>query len=156
MPWLLRSAEAEDAEAVVALWLGSDAAPTMTDDPVSVRALIAHDPEALIVAVDSGERSEIVGTLIAGFDGWRSNLYRLVVHPRARRRGLAGALVAEAERRLSQRGAPRANALVVLDHPHAVGFWESAGYERDDRMGRWVKTLRTRDDPRDLSSSVHT
>lgn len=138
MPWFLRTAGAADADAVVTLWLGSGAAPTMTDDPASVRALVAHDPEALILAEEDGE---IVGTLIAGFDGWRANLYRLVVLPDARRRGVAGALVSEAERRLKLRGAPRANALVVLDHPHAVGFWQSAGYERDDRMGRWVKTL---------------
>ena len=123
---------------MVGLWLTSGAAPTMTDDPESVRALIGHDPESLILAEEQGE---IVGTLIAGFDGWRANLYRLVVHPGARRRGVARALVAEAERRLKRRGAPRANALVILDHPHAVGFWESAGYARDDRMGRWVKTL---------------
>lgn len=124
------------------LWLGSGAAPTMTDDPASVRALVALDPEALVLAEEDGE---IVGTIIAGFDGWRANLYRLVVLPGARRRGVARALVSEAERRLKQRGAPRANALVVLDHPHAVGFWQSVGYERDDRMGRWVKTLADRD-----------
>ena len=138
MPWVLRSARPDDAQAVVGLWLGSGAAPTMTDDPLSVGALIAHDPDALIVAEEEGE---IVGTVIAGFDGWRANLYRLVVHPGARRRGVAGGLVAEAERRLTAQGAPRANALVVLDHPHAVGFWDAAGYERDGRTGRWVKTL---------------
>ena len=132
------------------LWLGSGTAPTMTDDPASVRALVAHDPEALILAEEDGE---IVGTLIAGFDGWRANLYRLVVLPGARRRGVAGALVSEAERRLKLRGAPRANALVVLDHPHAVGFWQSAGYEKDDRMGRWVKTLAARDQSQDASSA---
>jgi ribosomal protein S18 acetylase RimI-like enzyme len=50
---------------------------------------------------------EIVGTLIAGFDGWRINLYRLTVHPHMRRHGLGGAMVTEAEARLVRRGARR-------------------------------------------------
>ncbi|HEV2370409.1 MAG TPA: GNAT family N-acetyltransferase [Acidimicrobiales bacterium] len=136
--WTLRSARVEDAEAVVALWEAADAEPTLTDEPTSVAALSAYDPEALIVAEVDGD---VVGSLIVGFDGWRANLYRLAVHPRVRRHGLGLALVAEAEARLTKRGARRANALVVADHLHAVRFWEAAGYGRDPRMGRYVKDL---------------
>ena len=136
--WVLRSGRPEDAKAVADLWCLAGAEPTVTDHPDALRALIAHDPEALIVAE---ERGEVVGSLVVGFDGWRANLYRLVVHPRLRRQGLGLALVAEAERRLVVRGARRANALVVSEHSHAVGFWEAAGYGRDPRVGRHVKTL---------------
>jgi len=31
--------------------------------------------------------------------------------------------------------------LVVSSHADAVGFWEGAGYKRDDRIGRHVKNL---------------
>jgi ribosomal protein S18 acetylase RimI-like enzyme len=136
---VLRSGAVADAAAVVALWRAADAEPTVSDDAGSVARLIAHDPDALVVAEAGG--GEIVGTLIAGCDGWRGHLYRLAVHPRMRRRGVGLALVAEAERRLCARGAPRANAMVVADHAHAVAFWEAAGYGRDARMGRHVKTL---------------
>ena len=138
MEWALRSATADDAEAVVALWRESGAEPTSTDDPASVRALIERDPSSLIVAESDGR---IVGTLIAGFDGWRGSLYRLVVRPDLRRHGLATAIVGEAERRLVGLGARRANALVVQDHAHAVGFWKAAGYEHDPRMDRFVRNV---------------
>jgi ribosomal protein S18 acetylase RimI-like enzyme len=81
-----------------------------------VRALCVHDPEALIAAESE---DEIVGSVIAGFDGWRGNLYRLAVHPKLRRQGLARALVAEAEGRLAARGAKRITALVVAEHSDA-------------------------------------
>lgn len=138
MNWQLRSAGADDVQAVLALWRESGAEPTSTDNPDDLRLLLGHDMGALIVA-DSPDG--IIGTLIAAFDGWRASMYRLVVHPSARRKGLARALVDEAERRLAGRGAKRCNALVVLDHPHAVGFWAEAGYERDARMGRFVRNL---------------
>ena len=73
-----RSAELDDVAAVLELWRAADAEPTHTDDTASLRRLIAHQPGALIVA-EAGPR--IVGTVIAGWDGWRGSVYRLVVTP---------------------------------------------------------------------------
>ncbi len=85
--------------------------------------------------------SEIVGTLIAAFDGWRGNMYRLAVVPERRRRGLAAALVHEGEALLRTMGCRRITALVVRDHDWATAFWSSAGYELEEWMGRFVRKL---------------
>jgi len=142
---VLRPGRAEDAPAVLELWRAAGAEPTATDDVTSVRALVARDPDALVVAELDGA---VVGSIVVGFDGWRAHLYRLAVHPRARRRGVASALVAAAERHLRGLGARRVNALVVVDHPHAVAFWDAVGYRRDPHMERHVKTLGALDPPR--------
>jgi ribosomal protein S18 acetylase RimI-like enzyme len=135
----LRPGQARDAGAVVRLWKLAGARPTTTDDASRVRALVAHDPGALVVAEAGGE---LVGTLIAGWDGWRVNFYRLVVHPDWRRRGIATALVEAAERRLVESGATRAAAMVVTEDSHAVRFWEAAGYTAQHFMSRHARDLR--------------
>ena len=133
-----RSARPDDANGVVALWRAADAAPTVTDDADSVRALLAFDPDALVVAC--AEDGSVVGTVIAGWDGWRGGIYRLAVVPSARRQGVARALVVEAERRLASRGAVRLAAIVEADSPAAVGFWRAVGWEQQASRLRFVRT----------------
>ena len=134
----LRLARGTDAQAVLHLWREAGAHPSVTDDLAGVRALMAHDPEALIVAEVAGR---LVGTLIAGWDGWRAHLHRLVVHPGWRRRGIASALVTDAERRLAARGARRAGAVVFSGDPGAAAFWEAAGYSANLLARRHTKTM---------------
>ena len=65
---------------------GDEAAePTSTDSSEAVAVLLARDPGALIVAEADGE---IVGSVVAGWDGWRGSVYRLAVAERYRRAGL--------------------------------------------------------------------
>ncbi len=109
----------------------------MTADVRHVAALVERSDGSLLVAEADGR---IVGSLIAGWDGWRGNMYRLAVLPEYRRRGIALRLVAEGERRLREQGAIRIGAIVLRDHPDAVGFWQAAGYTFQEDAGRFVKT----------------
>jgi ribosomal protein S18 acetylase RimI-like enzyme len=123
---------------VLALWHAADAVPTVSDDATSLRRLLESSADALLVAEVEGR---LVGTLIAAWDGWRGNLYRLAVLPAHRRRGIARQLVGEGERRLADKGAARVSALVFAEHAPAVGLWLAVGYHRDARVGRFVKSL---------------
>jgi hypothetical protein len=78
MSWTLRTGRLSDVEAVLQLWEASDAEPTHTDNVTSLGQLIVHDRDALIIAEDDGR---LVGSVIAGWDGWRGSVYRLVVAP---------------------------------------------------------------------------
>ena len=110
--------------------------PSATDDADGVLALMARDPGALLVADDDGA---VIGSLIAAWDGWRGHMYRLAVRPEHRRRGVATALVRAGEQRLHDVGCRRISALVVGDHEHAVGLWESAGYAWQADIRRYVR-----------------
>ena len=85
----------------------------------------------------------IVGSIIAGWDGWRAALYRLAVAPAYRRRGIATMLVTEAERLLrTEQGARRMH--LIASRPGgatAESFWTSARYEPTDQV-RLVKVVR--------------
>jgi ribosomal protein S18 acetylase RimI-like enzyme len=84
---------------------------------------------------------EIVGALIAAFDGWRGDMYRLAVAREHRRRGIADALVAAGEARLKGLGAPKVTALVGRGDEQAEALWRSVGYRDDVEIGRWVRSL---------------
>src|SRR5207249_10331335 len=104
---------------ILRLWGMVVAHASIDDRTEDLHRLIARDPEALLVADDDGR---VVGTLIVGWDGWRGNLYRLAVSPDARRRGIAGSLVEEAERRLAARGCRRVSALGIGSEEDAEAF----------------------------------
>lgn len=135
MDWTLRTGQQTDVLSVLRLWVESDAEPTHTDDVECLDRLIARDPEALIVAE---EERRIVGTVIAGWDGWRGSIYRLVVAPRYRHRGLGRRLLAEAESRLAAVGAVRWQAIVVETEPAALGFWRGSDWEQQVQRVRFV------------------
>jgi ribosomal protein S18 acetylase RimI-like enzyme len=92
----IRLARSSDFDAVLALWATARSPHAGTPDTAAALGrLVERDPDALLVAEAHGE---IIGTLIAAFDGWRGGMYRLAVRPEWRRS--AGLLISEGERRL--------------------------------------------------------
>jgi ribosomal protein S18 acetylase RimI-like enzyme len=134
----IRPAGELDAETVLAIWRAAESVRSATDDPEHVLALVRRGDEQLLIAELDGRP---VGTLIAAFDGWRGNLYRLAVVPEAQRHGIARALVEEGERRLRAKGAVRVHAGVRGDHERATRFWEAVGYQHHPEMRRYTKTF---------------
>lgn len=80
---ILRPAKLRDSMDVLELWaVAAENTGRPTDSLNAIESLIDRDPDALILASVSGQ---IVGSVIAGWDGWRFHLYRLAVHPGHRR-----------------------------------------------------------------------
>jgi ribosomal protein S18 acetylase RimI-like enzyme len=137
---ILRAAERGEMASVLAFWqvaAENDSRPADTAE--AVEALLSRDPEALILALD-GDR--IVGSIIAGWDGWRCHLYRLAVAPWRRREGIGGLLIDAAEKRIRAFGGTRIDAMVLDENPAAHAIWAAHGYRRQPDWSRWVKPLR--------------
>jgi ribosomal protein S18 acetylase RimI-like enzyme len=136
-PFSVRLARPEDVPAVLALWSQARSSLAQTEDrPADVERL-ARDGALVVAVAPDG----VVGTLIAAYDGWRGNMYRLVVRPHRRRHGIARRLIAAGEERLRQMGARRVTALVARDDEVVNRVWERAGYAADPNLGRWVRNL---------------
>jgi ribosomal protein S18 acetylase RimI-like enzyme len=135
---VIRPAGPGDAAAVLAFWQVAAEGTSISDDEAGVARLIGRDPEALLLAERDGG---LIGSVIAGFDGWRCHLYRLAVHPDARRQGVARNLLAAAEERFLALGGRRGDAMVLEVNERARHAWRAAGYGREDQWRRWTKPL---------------
>jgi ribosomal protein S18 acetylase RimI-like enzyme len=135
----VRRCRRPDVPAILDLWAEARSQHASTADrPEDVKRLVDDSPAALLVAEQDGE---IVGALIAAWDGWRGNMYRLAVRKRSRREGIGLALTRAGEDYLRRCGVHRVTALVAFDDEVAGGFWESAGYPQDREIGRRVRNL---------------
>lgn len=133
----VRHADARDVAALMEFWEGSaENAARPQDSAALVEALVDRDPAAVLVADLHGR---IVGSVIAGWDGWRAHLYRLAVAPEARGGGLARRLLGHAEDRLRALGATRFDAMVLDENEAGAALWRAAGYVPQGEWSRWVK-----------------
>ena len=135
----IRAATPADIDSVLAVWAEARSAAAQTSDrPEMVQRLLERDPGALLVA-ELGD--QVVGVLIAGWDGWRGNVYRLAVLPAHRRQGIARELVEAGHERLRAQGARRVTALVGGEEGAAHRLWRAVGYQRDEFVHRFVRNL---------------
>ena len=75
---VVRPGRPHETGAVLELWRRAEATPTPTDTADALARLFG-EPQAVLIVAENDER--IAGSVIAGWDGWRGNIYRLVVAP---------------------------------------------------------------------------
>jgi ribosomal protein S18 acetylase RimI-like enzyme len=133
---IIRRVRPGEGAMLLALWRAAGASPSPTDTEEDIdRALRSDRLECFVAEIDS----VAVGSIIAAFDGWRGNIYRLAVQPAFRRRGIARQLVEAAHDVFARWNVRRITALVENDHSWAVAFWRAVGYSHDERMARFVR-----------------
>lgn len=127
---------AADRPALEALW-----SAVFPDDPpwnapaAMIDQKLAVQPDLLLVAEQDGQ---LVGAVIAGFDGVRGWVYHLAVAPEVRRRGIATRLIRAAEAGLRGLGCLKVNLQVRESRREVVEFYRTLGFVVEERvsMGR--------------------
>ena len=134
----IRSAEPGDFRQIIDLWNSLDRHIGLADQEEHLQALHEFSSDLFLVA-EAG--SEIIGTLIAGWDGWRAQMARLATLADERRSGVARLLVEEGERRLRALGANRIYALVDRRSTPAGLFWAAMDYGANENVIQYSRNL---------------
>ncbi|BAN22353.1 GNAT family acetyltransferase [Caballeronia insecticola] len=131
---IIRTFEARDRDAVIALWREvfpeyADASRPQRDPALSIDNKMKTQPELFFVGVAEGE---VIGTVMAGYDGHRGWVYSLAVAPSHRGHGHGSALMRHAEGALAQLGCPKLNLQILAVKTGLRAFYEKLGYRMDE------------------------
>lgn len=128
----IRVFQPTDTDAVVSLWQEAGLTRPWNDPVRDIERKLSEQPELFLVAEDAAEDGALMGSVLAGTDGHRGWLYYLAVSEGSRRRGVASALISEAERLLEARGCPKVMLMVRRDNAAVTELYEGLGYAEDE------------------------
>lgn len=128
-PVKIRCFQPEDEPAVIALWKRCDLVRPWNAPHRDICRKLKVNPEWFLVGLVDGR---IVATVMAGYEGHRGWLNYLAVAAEFQRRGLARAMVAEAERLLRKAGCPKVNLQIRTSNQAVIEFYRRLGYSVDD------------------------
>ena len=117
---------------VMDVWRASFGYDTAHNEPGLVidKKMAMHD-SLFFVAVAA---AEVVGTVMAGYDGHRGWLYSVAVSPAHRKLGAGRQLVAHAEQSLVSRGCLKINLQLLQSNAAVAAFYASLGYAVEPRV----------------------
>jgi len=124
---------------VAALWndvFGYEAAHNAPDLVIDKK--IEFGDGLFFVAVSN---RNVVGTVLAGYDGHRGWIYSMAVSPTYRNKGLGSALLRYAEEKLAENGCMKVNLQIIEENREVESFYISNGYKTEKRisMGKRLK-----------------
>lgn len=129
--WQIRTAGPQDIPAILDLWSDiEEIKSVVVDSYENVEHFIKTNPDCLLVACAG---SEIIGTCMGAYNGWRAAIYHFCVHNDHRRQGIGQALLQSSLAHLKELGAPRVDLYTYSNNTGAQAFYEQMGWqERSD------------------------
>ena len=125
----IRAASPVDREEVIAIWRACDLVKPQ-NDPVLDFDLALQTQTATVLLLEVA--SEVIGTVMVGFDGHRGWFYYLGIKPEHQNSGNGSALVAAAEDWLEAQGAPKAMLMVRHSNKKVIDFYKRIGYNVEE------------------------
>lgn len=93
--------------------------------------IVKYAEPHFVLALDG---DQIIGSVLAGYDGHRGWLYAVAVLKARQRQGVGSALVREAERRLLELGCVKINLQIQSANASVTEFYRRLGYEVEERV----------------------
>ena len=124
----IRGFQDADESEVVRLWERCGLTRAWNDPAKDIARKRRVQKDLFLVGTIDGA---LVASAMVGYDGHRGWVNYLAVDPGHRRRGLASAMMTEAERRLRALGCAKINLQIRRDNLEAVAFYKRLGFVED-------------------------
>jgi ribosomal protein S18 acetylase RimI-like enzyme len=125
----IRLFELCDQPAVIELWQQCNLMRPQNNPEKDIQRKLKTQPGLFLIAV-AGD--QIVGTVMAGYEGHRGWINYLAVAPAFQRRGIGRALMGEAQRLLVEAGCPKINLQIRSANQEVIEFYRAIGFSVDD------------------------
>ena len=127
----IRNMLPSDYDAMLQMWTSSpDIGVNPDDSREYIEKFLVRNPNTSFVAVENGK---IIGTVMAGHDGYRGYIHHTCVVEQFRGNGIGAALVQKAVEAVKAEGINKVFLVVFKTNEKGNAFWEKQGFKiRED------------------------
>lgn len=134
----IRAFNEQDREAVISLWSECGLIRPWNDPVKDIERKMKVQPHLFLVGLLN---EQVVGSLMAGYDGHRGWIYYLAVAPSHQNQGYGKRLMQHAEGLLRQAGCPKINIQIRGVNEAVVEFYRALDYQPDEVVSMGKRLL---------------
>ena len=128
----IRAYQHSDKPHVIELWRQVGLSAPQNNAERDIERKLRVNPELFLVTVAA---DSVIGTIMGGYEGHRGWVNYLAVNPSHQRQGVARAMMAEVQNKLSSMGCAKINLQVRRNNDDAIKFYQVLGYLDDNVVG---------------------
>lgn len=130
---IIRYMKKEDYYEIYELWSSSkEIRINIQDDTYEkISKFIDYNSNLCIVAI---ENSEIIGSVLAGYDGRRGHIYHTIVRSDYRSKGIGNKLIDKVLDEFKSKEVKEIDLLSVINNHEGNNFWEHKGFLLNENL----------------------
>ncbi len=127
-PLLIRPFQTEDEDALVALWKMCELTVPWNNPHKDIARKLQVQPELFLVGILD---SNLIATVMGGYDGHRGWINFLAVHPDFRENGYGQEIMNSVETKIREMGCPKINLQIPTGNDKIASFYQNLGFTND-------------------------
>ena len=125
---LIRPFQTEDEDALVALWKMCELTVPWNNPHKDIARKLQVQPELFLVGILD---SNLIATVMGGYDGHRGWINFLAVHPDFRENGYGQKIMNSVETEIRKMGCPKINFQIRTGNDRVTSFYQKLGFTND-------------------------
>ena len=125
---LIRPFQTEDEDALVALWKMCELTVPWNNPHKDIARKLQVQPELFLVGILD---SNLIATVMGGYDGHRGWINFLAVHPDFRENGYGQEIMNSVETKIREMGCPKINLQIRTGNDKIVSYYQKLGFTND-------------------------